>query len=1310
MFVNQVDGNGNFKVTNVTSDNVTATTGTFTNLLTTTFSPTNVNASAVVATNVVSTTGTIDTLNTTTLNTSGVATSGSIQTGNITTADITSNHINATGNIDVTGTIESTGIIKTHSQLAMKSNNPASADATLMKLGDELRINSGGDGSTTGFYEGSTKNMSIQANGEVLVGGEFTAGEVETQMLHINEVARIYNSTGKYSSLEKINADLNIYASKNNPTAPSNVKFFSANGLSNDLKMTIHGTTDVVEVETLQAKVAVKTDELLLKDTTSVNLSRIIREQNTISFIGDTLYNSCDYEFYTADPAHTGATYPKLKINRTSDLVEIPELESTHITGTTIDATDVITTNVSALNTTAINSTVTNLLLRNSTNDYSAIERTGNIVKFFGETSSTGSADFEFHTTDGNQAGQNVPKLRILRNTDTVEVINSNAVDTVEATTLIGDQVSGTDGDFDNITTDDITVNQELDFGANDSKIWASNASFLFQSGAPLTGKDFKFATGNIPAEIVYFRAGRGKGFIETDEGQFTDLTAKGNLYVENSTGKRFAIDHIADNVNIYGAKNNNSQPSNINFMTNAGANPSDIKLKINKSTNFVDVIDMNVSNELIVNGTNIETELATKQDTLTAGTGITIVGNTISSTGGGGVYTGAGNINITNNVINTHPFVSFTDVTVNNELDFGTNYGKIWSSSNSFLFQSGDTGVTGKDFKFQTGLPNEVVYLKTGHGRGYIETDDLEVKNISYLKDSTNSHDLMDYYSSGTNQFLKRSAVFDDYDMFDMLTFNNDATPANRSISVDCDMNVAGDLVVNGTNIETQLSSKQDTLSAGAGITIDANNEISYSGATPVTYTQGANIIINAQDEIETVIDPDFDQVDAGGTSIGGSANEAVFHNKALSGYANWALLQYNTGVTILNASAGRALSFRQGQVQKAKIDPAGDFHIMRVGTLSNLPTELDQIQGDLVGKQTLLTAGANITLDSLGNISSTDTTYTAGTNITIDANNVISSSGGGGGGSSNQLSRTSYYTGGANTVPNGILNYYYNVSTAVINNLNIPFTTQAGNATSGWFLEEGTYKIEYKCNFDNGSFGNRLGIRTLIQFNNVDYLPSECYGYARDQNFIDKQTVSTEIIYTVPLDGQYMAIKHNCSQNSSNYNTVFPSTSVKVPGGVSLIITKLDQVDGIANVNVTKPMFHVTNQTNGNVTYGGGAQTILPFNDQAPAGCFEVGNGYNYSTYKYTIPKSGIWRFNVHLFINTTTADTNARVGIYKNGNTLAFGGNRAGYAEDLHILNEFVEGDVIDVRVNSMIIYLGAGHTYWSGEWVSDSNGNL
>jgi|GEM_PF-4836963 len=1145
MFVNQVDGNGNFKVTDINSDNINATNATFTNLNTTTFSPTNFNATTAVATNLTATNGDIATLTNTTITSSGLATSGSINTGTISA----SGQINTTAGIIASGTISGSTLNSTGNgiitgnlvvpHVIIPSNNNLSSNAELIKLQDELRINGGATDGTIGFYQGTTRQMELDSNGNVVIGGSVSSSSANIPIINTFDFTvensgfmKFYNTTGKYMAIShQPGGFVDFYASRNNPATPNSFRFYSGDGLSNDLKMTIHGNSNVVEVGTIHAHTNIRTDELLLKDTTSVNTSRIIREQNTIKFMGDTLYSSCDFEFYTSDPA-VRDPIPKLKINRTSDLVEIPELGSTHITGTTIDATDVITTNVSAQNSTALNSTVTNLLLRDSTNDFSKIERTGNIVKFLGDTTSTGNADFEFHTTDGNQPGQNVPKLKILRNNDLVEVINLEALDTIEATTLIADQVSTTDADFTNITTGDITVNDELDFGANNSKIWSGNASFHFQSGAVLNGKDFKFQTGNVPAEVVYFRSGRGKGFIETDEGQLTDLTITDHLYIQNQSGRQLSIEHVDDNIYFYGSKNSNSVPSNFNFMTNAGANPSDIKLKINKSTNFVDVIDMNVSNELIVNGTNIETEIATKQDTLIAGTGITITGNTISSTGGGGGNLTAGdNIDITNNVVSTTANVEFTNSTT--------------------------TGVL-------------------------------------YVKDSTNVHEVLEYWNPAQSQFFKRSFVYDDYDMFDMLIFNNDATPANRSINVDCDMTVTGDLVVNGTNIETQISSKQDTLSAGAGITIDANNEISYSGATPVTYTEGLNISINAQDEIETVIDPVFDQVDAGSTSIGGLTNAATFHHVSLPGFADHALTQYATGVTILNAKAGQQLSFRQGQSQKAKLDNAGDFHIMRQGTLSNLPTELDQIQGDLVTKQVNLTAGANIALDSLGNISSTDTTYTAGTNVTIDAGNVISSTDttytagtnvtidagnvisstdttytagdniaitGNVISSSSPLARISYYRlGGFTTIPNStIRDYFQNSFTTEYNNLSIPFTAQSsGNASSGWFLAQGVYKIEYKACFDNGQYNDRLGTRVRFYFDGAYHFGADAHGYARASSFIDRQTVNSNFIYEVPSGGQYMRIFHNCARNSITYNDIWDSNALIF--GMTLCINKLD------------------------------------------------------------------------------------------------------------------------------------------------------
>jgi len=136
---------------------------------------------------------------------------------------------------------------------------------------------------------------------------------------------------------------------------------------------------------------------------------------------------------------------------------------------------------------------------------------------------------------------------------------------------------------------------------------------------------------------------------------------------------------------------------------------------------------------------------------------------------------------------------------------------------------------------------------------------------------------------------------------------------------------------------------------------------------------------------------------------------------------------------------------------------------------------------------------------------------------------------------------------------------------------------------------------------------------------------------------------------------------------------------------------------------------MFHVTNETNNNVTFGQ-SPTIIPFNSITPNGSFEIGSGFNYSTYKYTIPKSGIWRISVRVFINTSSTTANSRISLLKNTNIIATVGNKIGNAESLEILYNFSENDVIETTAERMIIWLASGHSYWTGEWVSDSNGNL
>ena len=331
-------------------------------------------------------------------------------------------------------------------------------------------------------------------------------------------------------------------------------------------------------------------------------------------------------------------------------------------------------------------------------------------------------------------------------------------------------------------------------------------------------------------------------------------------------------------------------------------------------------------------------------------------------------------------------------------------------------------------------------------------------------------------------------------------------------------------------SNLQTALDSKKSnfTLLAGDNITfqngISADGDIitisaSGGGSSGVTYTEGSNIDITADDVIKVEDNPSFtNSVIAGGTKIGGIGGSASFSQSSFTDWVDSALIQWDTGHTIINCKLNKEIYFRNGGIGSrtfAKIDNSGEFHIYRDGSLQNL-------------------------------------------NTLIDSNG------------SNQLSRMSYYSGSASPIPSGITDFYYNTADEIHNNLNIPFTNQTDNASSGWFLSEGTYKIEYKCNFDNGSYGNRLGIKNTFIFNGAEYLPGECYGFGRHNAYIDKQTVDTEFIYTVPANGEYMKIKNNCALANNQYNSQWGS-NISVHGGFALIFTRIDQIDAVSPSNLT-------------------------------------------------------------------------------------------------------------------------------------------
>ena len=128
--------------------------------------------------------------------------------------------------------------------------------------------------------------------------------------------------------------------------------------------------------------------------------------------------------------------------------------------------------------------------------------------------------------------------------------------------------------------------------------------------------------------------------------------------------------------------------------------------------------------------------------------------------------------------------------------------------------------------------------------------------------------------------------------------------------------------------------------------------------------------------------------------------------------------------------------------------------------------------------------------------------------------------------------------------------------------NSLGIVFTNQssvATNANTGWLLPIGTYKIEYKNMYGNGTYNNRMGVRTIAIFNGVEYIPSLCIRYTgRFQNILPFGETSASFIYDATVS-TYMRISSTISKNNATFG-VDTWTNTQRVRGANVIITKLD------------------------------------------------------------------------------------------------------------------------------------------------------
>jgi hypothetical protein len=384
--------------------------------------------------------------------------------------------------------------------------------------------------------------------------------------------------------------------------------------------------------------------------------------------------------------------------------------------------------------------------------------------------------------------------------------------------------------------------------------------------------------------------------------------------------------------------------------------------------------------------------------------------------------------------------------------------------------------------------------------------------------------------------------------------------------------------------------------------------------------------------------------------------------------------------------------------------------------------------VNGDITVSGDVFSQGRNI----LSEIDTKQDTLTYGTGIDI-SNNVISAS-------------ATAYTEGDNVTISGEtihVNQDPSFTSVIVSgdiNVSGDVFVKGVNISSG--SSSITKYMFHVTNETNGdvTFGQSP---TIIPFNSID--PSGCFEIGSGYDYSTYK-------YTIPKSGMWrisIRVFINTSSTTANArisllnnNNIIATVGNKIGNAESLEIlynfTENDILEATAErmivllesgrsywtgewvcdsdgtlsgdtSSITKPMFHVTNETNNNVTFGQ-SPTIIPFNSISPTGCFEIGSGFNYSTYKYTIPKSGVWRISIRAFINTSSTTDWARLSLLKNNNIIATVGNKIGNTESLEILYDFIENDVIETTAERMILWLASGHSYWTGEWVCNSDGTL
>lgn len=282
-----------------------------------------------------------------------------------------------------------------------------------------------------------------------------------------------------------------------------------------------------------------------------------------------------------------------------------------------------------------------------------------------------------------------------------------------------------------------------------------------------------------------------------------------------------------------------------------------------NKEFYYAKAVSTTVTWDKIVDYTTLVTELATKQDELTAGDGIDITSDTVSvdlkssgsyldfSSGKLGVdIVTLGVSGLRQELANVSLTSSYPPLTTKTYVD--NEFSKRVVKSSSLPPEQSATEYVEGTLWVCTTAPYHSYLLtkKTSSTPNYIYAwldlgDLITSETFETLLDNT----LQSIVSDGLDYDSETGlSVWLDSASSNLLSFNSSGalTLSGDTVAADTDFKTElADYVYTETEVDTKLADKQNKLTAGANITIDSNNVISATGGSGGSYTAGDGIDI---------------------------------------------------------------------------------------------------------------------------------------------------------------------------------------------------------------------------------------------------------------------------------------------------------------------------------------------------------------------------------------------------------------------------------------------------------------------------------